>query len=68
MKVLVNRVIGSIIFLILQLETYFDEYIEVNEESLDGDGVRDKDVIDVNDNEEDTLEVAIFRKHILFLE
>ena len=60
MKVLVNRVIGSIIFLILQLETYSDEYIELNEESLDGDGVRDKDVINVNDNEEDTLDILFF--------
>ena len=41
MKVLVNRVIGSIIFLILQLETYSDEYIELNEKSQDG--IRDKD-------------------------
>ena len=60
MKGLVNRVIGSIIFLILQLETHSDEYIELNEESPDGDGVRDKDVINVNDNEEDTLDILFF--------
>ena len=45
--------------------THSDEYIELYEESQDG--VRDKDVIDVNDDEEDTLEVAKYIFNIKIL-
>ena len=45
--------------------THSDEYIELYEESQDG--VRDKDVIDVNDDEEDTLEIAKYIFNIKIL-